>query len=81
MSKRKTAQRGPATSKAPESKRRWLIIDTEKNEPTIGCMNAFTNGLSNEELAQKRSKKLVLKTHVVAYHEFFGLPDPDEVSE
>lgn len=77
MSKRKTAQRGITKKQEPASKRRWLIIDTEKNEPVIGCWNADIQGLSSEELAQKRSSNLVLETHVIAHHEFFGLSDPD----
>lgn len=77
MSKRKTAQRGITKKQEPASKRRWLIVDTEKNQPTIGSWNSECQGLSSKELAQKRSDSLVLKTHVVAVHEFFGLSDPD----
>jgi len=77
MGKRKTAQRGPATSKAPESKRRWLILNAKAGKPMLGG----DEGVTIKDRARRISESYLMETEVVLYHEYHGLPDPDEVSE
>jgi len=78
MSRRKTAQRGPAKKAEPESKRRWLIIDKVTGRPTYGCWNALRHGITTKEKAEQEARHLLLETEVVAAHAFFNWPDPDE---
>ena len=81
VSKRKTAQRSTNKKAEPESKRRYLIINKETGQPTYGCWNALTHGISREQEAERQAKHLVIDTEVVLAHEFFGKPDPDAEAE
>jgi len=77
VSKRKTAQRATTKKSEPVSKRRWLIINKETGQPTYGCWNALTHGISRREEAERQSKHLVIETEVVLAHVHFNQPDPD----
>jgi hypothetical protein len=81
VSRRKTAQRGPAKKAEPESKVRWLIINKETGQPTFGCWNALRHGISTKDKAEQEARHLVLETEVVAVHTFFNKPNPDEEAE
>lgn len=73
VSKRKTAQRGPAAKKEPESKRRWLIVHAATGKPTIGN----DEGVSDEAKAHRLSDSYLMETKVVPLWEYRGEPDPD----
>ena len=77
MSKRKTAQRGPATKQQPQSKRRWVVLNARTDKPMMG----FDEGVTSEEKAQRLSDSLLMDTKVMLLHEYRGEPDPDAEAE
>jgi hypothetical protein len=74
---RKTAQKGVAKRAEPESKRRYLIINEETGQPTLGSLSSVTSGISLESRARRISDGLAVSSSVVLYHEWLDLPDPD----
>lgn len=78
MSRRKTAQRGPAKKAEPESKVRYLLIDRDTAQPTIGCWNSRCHGLTSFERATRLADSLAIQPAVVPAHIFFGTPNPDD---
>jgi hypothetical protein len=81
VSRRKTAQRGPAKKAEPESNRLWLIVNRSTGRPTIGCDNASCRGIRLEYRARRIADQLAIDADVVLRHEFYGEPDPDAVDE
>ncbi len=77
MSKRKTVQRGPVTKKAPESKRRWLIVNAKTGKPILGG----DDGVSDEAKAHRLSDGYLIDTEVIRHDIYHGLPDPDQEGE
>lgn len=78
MGKRKTAQRGPAAKKPPESKRRWIILNAKTRQPLLGQTD---EGISDETRAHRLSDGYLVDTIVVPLWEWKGEPDPDEADE
>lgn len=76
MTRRKTAQQVPKKIE-PESRRRYLVINSETGNPTLGSFNLYRDGITSKEKAERISRSLLIETEVVLAHEFFGHPDPD----
>lgn len=80
MGKRKTAQRGPAVKKEPESKRRWIVVHAATGKPLLGWHTV--EGVKSREKAQRLSDSYLTPTRLMLLHEWRGDPDPDaEVEE
>jgi hypothetical protein len=68
-------ERRTAVSKDnPESKVRYLILNAKTGKPIIGN----DSGISIKERAERLSDSYLMETVLTTYHEYHGLPNPDE---
>lgn len=63
--------------KEPESKRRWMIINTATGKPIIGS----DEGVTSKAKAERLNESYLMDTTVIAHHEYYNLPDPDQEEE
>jgi hypothetical protein len=63
--------------KEPQSKRRWVIVQSATGKPTIGN----DQGITSRAKAERLSDSYLMDTTVVAHHVYYNLPDPDQEEE
>jgi hypothetical protein len=60
--------------KEPESKRRWMVINSATGKPIIGS----DEGVTSKAKADRLNESYLMTTTVIPHHEYYGFPDPDE---